>query len=267
MSQTPIKIAACVSALALAPVLAQRHANASLRAQIVTEHAAHPQIALSTGNVPSQQRRAGLESELAAKRAARIAAENRIAQLATFKDALDQEVVISLGTIESMARKLAQILSIMQQLDAKPGEKLEPNAVKDREMRARQAAEALPEVMGILREIPKLERDPNKAAHFYALTLGETVGLDDETRATMEADIAEWVRGLQQDGLALVQRPQGKAKEWDDRRDAATVRLLARLRNKLPSSQQKNPAIEEFLQLSRNGSDGLYDVLTAGSQP
>ena len=267
MSHTPIKIAACASALALAPVFAQRHANASLRAQIATEHAARPQIVLSTSNVPLRQRRAALESELAAKHAARIAAENRFAQLATFKDALDQEVVISLGTIESMARKLAQILSIMHQLDAKPGEKLEAKAVKDREMQARQAAEALPEVMGILREIPKLERDPDKAAHFYALTVGETLGLDEQARATMEADIAEWVRGLQQEGLALVQRPQGKAKEWDDRRDAATVRLLASLKNKLPSSQQKNPAIEEFLQLSRNGSDGLYDILTAGSQP
>ena len=269
MSHTSVKIAACVSAVALAPLFVQRQANASLRAEIAALREAHPQVASAMNAAPSPQKEAALESEFAAKHAERIALENRVAQLTTLKDKLAGEVVISFGTIESMARKLARVLSTIHGLDATREKKLEAGseAFKEREMLTRQMAEAMPEVMSIMREIPKLERDPGKAAHFYATIVGETLSLDQATRSMMETEMTEWVRGLQQDGLALVQRPRGIAKEWDTRRNEATRQLLTQLKAMLPPAQEGRSAMEDVSQLFSEGGVGLYEFLTTEGRP
>jgi RNA polymerase sigma factor (sigma-70 family) len=265
MSHASLKVA-CASAIALTPLFFQWHANAGLRAEISTLRRAQPQRAVATDAVSARQRESTLATELAATRAARIATEKRFADLSALKDKFDQEVVISLGTIESMARKLARVLSTMHQLEnnqVPPGSE----AFKQREIQTREVAQAIPEMMNIVREIPRLERDPDKAAHFYATMAGETIGLDQSAQAIVAADIATWLRQLQQDGLALIQRPRGTAKEWDLRRNEATRKLVTQLKPKLPPAAPGRPGIDDIFQLQPGGDDGLYEFLTTEGQP
>jgi RNA polymerase sigma factor (sigma-70 family) len=262
MSHASIKIAASVTALALTPLVFQWQANASLRAEVAAAHKPECVAAATTEPASLSQRQTALAAELAAKHAARIAAENRLGELATLKDKLANEVVVSFGTVESMARKLARIVATVDQLETeKTDQPPDAEALKEREKRARELSEAVPEIMGLVREIPKLERDPAKAARFYATLFGEVAGIAPAARATMEQELTEWLASLQQDGLSLAQRPQGKAPEWDARRNAATKRLVAGLQAKLPAS----PKLDRILDFSANGPG--YEFMTAGGKP
>jgi hypothetical protein len=168
-----------------------------------------------------------------------------------------------------MARKVARVISTMEQLDATKGDELEggSGALEERERRVREIAQAAPETLIIAREIPKLERDLVKGARFYATMFGEVMGFDEAARKTMEQDFAEWLQGLQQEGLALVQRPRGKAPEWDARRNEATRQLFARLRATLPEPEKGRPRLESILSIPPDGDQGLYEFLTGGGQP
>jgi hypothetical protein len=245
-------------------------ANSSLRAEVVELRRGRP-ITIASASTPASlgQKPADLKSAIAAKRAARIATENRVGELATLKGKLDHEVVISFGTVESMARKVARVLSTMEQLDDSNGEKLEPgsDALKEKESRAQEIAQAVPEILGIAREIPKLERDSEKAARFYATLLGEVADFDATARASMEKDFAMWLKGLQQEGLALVQRPPGKAPEWDARRTDATLQLFAALEAKLPRPAKGHLQWEDIGRIRAAADEGMYEFLTSGGRP
>jgi hypothetical protein len=59
---------------------------------------------------------------------------------------------------------------------------------------ARDVAQAAPEMLIIVREIPKLERDSVKGARFYATMFGEVMGFDEPARKTMEQDDCDGAR-------------------------------------------------------------------------
>lgn len=270
MSHAPIKIAACASALAFAPLIYQMQANSTLRAEVLEHRRPRPGAVASASDAAAlRQKQADLRTAVDAKRAARIASENRVGELAAIKVKLDQEVVMSFGTVENMARKLARVISTMEQLEASKGDKLEPGseALKERERRARELSQAAPEMLSIVREIPKLERDSAKAARFYATMFGEVGGFDEAARTTMEQDFATWLRGLQNEGLALAQRPQGKAPEWDARRNAAMLQLFSALQAKLPPPAKDHLQWDDIIGIHASAEDGMYEFLTTGNRP
>jgi RNA polymerase sigma factor (sigma-70 family) len=269
MSQTSLKIAACASALVLTPLVFQMHANSALRSEVRELRRTPPGIVASASDAASlHKKQAALRDAVLAKRAARIAAENRVGELAALKKTLSQEVVISLGTVESMARKVAGMLWKMDQLDNTIGDKgeLKPEVIEERERHAREIAEVMPELLAIVHEIPKLERDPAKAARFYATTFAEVAGLDDGARTTMEEEFASWIRGLQQEGLTLVQRPPGAVPEWDTRRKEARAKLFAALQAKLPLPQEGHPQWADLVRIG-DAADRLNESLDNGGRP
>jgi RNA polymerase sigma factor (sigma-70 family) len=268
MSHTPLKIAACTIAIVVAPLVWQTRANATLRTQLMElrgkqTFAPRPQTDLTS----LQQEHARLRNALAAKHTARIAEENRAAALGTFEKKLTDEVVISFGTVDTMARKLAKVVALMEKLDPsdKSAPEKEPLSNEERARIANEVSQAIPEMMSLVREVPKLEREPAKAGRFYATMLGEIWKCDDATRTAIEPQIAHWVERLQADGLTLVQRPRGKASDWDTRRNAATDELLAGLAATVPAEKRAGLPLD---QIFRGGIDpGIYEFLTASNDP
>jgi RNA polymerase sigma factor (sigma-70 family) len=267
MSYTPLKIAACASILVLAPLVLQNHANARMRAELAelrrTQSVAPATSPASTASLHEQ--RAALQMALAAKRRARMEAENRVASLTTFERKLADEVVISFGTLDTMARKLARVLSAMEQLDPTNHSEADADArsPEERERLARELSQAIPEMMGIIREIPRLEREPEKAARFYATMFSEVMQCDDGVRAAIEPDLKQWVEALQQDGLALVQRPRGKAPDWDARRSSSTARMFATISPKIPPDKRSAQRLDQILRGAVEGE--VYEFLTNGT--
>ena len=211
------------------------------------------------------KRQTDLSDAVLAKRTARIAAENRASELATLKKTISQEVVISLGTVESMARKVAGMLWKMDQLDDTVADKaeLKPEVIEERERHAREIAEVMPELLTIVHEIPKLERDSAKAARFYTTMFGEVAGFDDRARTTMDEEFSAWIRGLQQEGLTLIQRPADEAPEWDARRKEARAKLFAALQAKLPSPQEGRPQWPDLVRIA-DEADRLNELINGG---
>src|SRR4029434_9472495 len=72
---------------------------------------------------------------------------------------------------------------------------------------ATREAEMMPQIIDLVREMARMESSPEKAAHFYATVFGEIDGLDEATRSKLETRFEPWIRELQQNGLALPQRP------------------------------------------------------------
>ena len=266
VSATPVKVMLWISAFAVLPLFIQWPANARLRAEVAELRDAHrPRRVVLEHQPPGATDQ---EAQLTAKRAARIAAENRVSELRTFRAKLNEEVVISFGSIETMARKLARVVSAMNQLEMKRGARSDdPATLKERQGKARELAAAIPEAMHIAREIPRLEREPAKAAHFYATLAGEILHVDEPTQTMMKEEIAAWVEGLQRDGLALIQRPRGKAMEWDARRNEATRDVVIRIQKKLPLQSDFAGPMLQLFQLNGGGNDGLYEFLTTEAVP
>ncbi|HEX5176049.1 MAG TPA: sigma factor-like helix-turn-helix DNA-binding protein, partial [Chthoniobacteraceae bacterium] len=267
MSHTPLKIAACTIAIVVAPLIWQTQANASLRAQLRERRPKQTFASPQTDLASLQQEHARLRNAVASRRTARVAEENRAAALGTFEKKLTDEVVISFGTVDTMARKLAKVLALMEKLDPsdKSAAQREPLSNEERVRIANEISQAVPEMMSLVREVPKLEREPEKAGRFYATMLGEIWKCDDATRTAIEPQIAHWVERLQADGLTLVQRPRGKASDWDTRRNAATGELLTGLAATVPAEKRAGLPLD---QIFRGGIDpGIYEFLTAPNDP
>jgi RNA polymerase sigma factor (sigma-70 family) len=265
MSHTPLKIAACTAAIVAAPLLWQTHANATLRAELIE---ARRQVTSSgrTDLASLRDEHAALREAVAAKRSARMAEENRAATLGTFEKKLADEVVISFGTVETMARKLAKVIAMMERLDPsdKTGVAGEQISNEERDRITRELSQAIPEVMSLVREVPQLEREPAKAGRFYATILGEIWQCDEPTRAAIEPAISQWVERLQTDGLTLVQRPRGKAGDWDARRNAETAELLTTVSARVPAEKRARLPLEQIL---RSGIDSdIYEFLTGPTE-
>jgi RNA polymerase sigma factor (sigma-70 family) len=135
---TTTKVAASIAALMLIPLAFQWRANASAQAEIFALRENLPTA--GDGGISAargEERLAALQAEVAAARSAADAAEKRLGELAELKRRVESEVVYSLGSLEKMARKLAQFIRISEAMDAAKG-KRDPStelAVLARELR------------------------------------------------------------------------------------------------------------------------------------
>jgi len=263
MSQSAVKIA-CVAAFIAIPLTLEWKANAALRMEIAKIRSAKPKLAaIRTETDPLAQ----MKTELAEKHAARLVAENRVAELLDLKNKVETEVVISLGSVDTIAKKIGKLAlqsasghrALVHMENFPPEERAAIRAqfqiAKDGEW----------ELAKLLYEIPRLERVPEKAARCYATLYGERAGLEEDGRALVEKRVLEWQRELQNDGLTLPQRPKGKAKEWDQRRQSAERRFLTSLTNEVGIPKSGIPNFENLLGLdSQQGTPTWYEFVTSG---
>jgi RNA polymerase sigma factor (sigma-70 family) len=266
MSHLSSKIAVCVVALVAFPLAYQWNANASLREEFA--HARQvPAAAL--GALPAEQRAlpdtdlADMRAQLAAMQKARELAEARVAELSSFKDQSKNELVVSLGTVDSMARTVGATL---KQLRAMNGKKQihEPGSPEYLELEARmkEAVSGIPSTFQVMREIPRLEKSPEKAARFYSALLAETIGFDEEMRAQIEPPITEWVAQLQRDGLAFPQRPKEHPEAWDKRRIQAFGEMSRSLQPLVPADIAIQASmVSTFLTGLEEDATALFDLM------
>jgi RNA polymerase sigma factor (sigma-70 family) len=270
MSHLPIKIAVCAASLALLPLGYQWAANATLHAQLAQERSTSVSAASRPAEhfPPNPSGLAELRTELERVQLAAKTAEARVAELSFFKDRARDELVVSLGTVESMAKRFGTTLRRMREMNEgnkNPAPGSADAQAQDAAMKELQAG--LAQVFTALRELPRLERNPAKAARFYATMLGETAELNDGTRARLEPVLNAWIQQLQQDSLALSQRPREPKEvvvEWDERRIAAMHKISGELQTLLPEEKAERLSLFEamLIQPEMPGASGAFDIMS-----
>jgi hypothetical protein len=273
MSHLPVKVAVCAAGLALVPLGYQWTANASLRAELAEQRkeqqSTEAVLPKASTSIPSEL--GDLRAELARVESATKAAQTRAAELSLFKERRKDELIVSLGSVEAMAKELGITLRQMTEL-----KDLGPNAPsyppgspewKKREATLRQIEAGVPKLFSVLRELPRLEREPEKAARFYATLIGESAGLDDATRAKLEPPLQKWVSQLQRDFLALPQRPRepDSAKDdWDRRRIAAMQQISKEMEALVPADSAERASLFRALMMEPDASRARepFDLIT-----
>jgi hypothetical protein len=262
MSHLSVKIAVCAAVLSLVPLGYEWTANASLRAEFQESQKQQPGPGAAlpvTATLPAASASSDLASiraELARVDTATKAAQARAAELSNFKDRLKDEHIVSLGSVEAMAKELGSTLRRMNDLrDATADSTAYPPRSpewKKREAAMQEIEAGVPKLFSVLRELPQLERDPVKAARFYATLVGESAELDEQTRARLEPHLQAWVSRLQHDALALPQRPlePDEAKtDWDKRRIAAMQEISTELQMLVPAAKAERVSLFRALML------------------
>ena len=269
MSHLPVKIAVCVATLSLLPFAYEWNVNVNLHAE-VQERSSRAPAPSPEPTGPGVLANAGEQpdSELARLEAAARAAEKRAAELAQFKDRRQDELIVAMGTVESMAKGLGTTLRRMRELnDFDQGTVPNSPQWKGKEAAMKELQSGLPKIFEVMRELPRLERDPAKAARFYATMLAETAELDRPIQDEMERALFAWVQKLQQDSLALPQRPKEPAElvsQWDARRIAAMQAIGAQLETLVPSEKTKLVSLLRtlFIEDDPVAAKTSFDIMT-----
>ena len=279
MSHLPVKIAAGVATLALIPLGYEWTANANLHTELneARQHQQDPSlVVLRESSDPSTPPDlAQLRNELDRVESATKAAESRAAELRLFKDRVKEELVVSMGSIESMAKELGSTLRLMtESKESGAGAKDYPPGSPERQKREadmQRIQAGLPRLFGVLRELPKLERNPAKAARFYATLIGESANLNEATRAQLEPVLNAWVTRLQRDVLAFPQRPREPAEatdNWDKRRIAAMQEITRELQALVPADKSAQASLFRSLMLKPDpqGIRESFDIITGSKE-
>jgi RNA polymerase sigma factor (sigma-70 family) len=267
MSHLTTKVAIFATALAIVPLVSEWNTHANLRAEVAQLPAAAALASTNSAVEPigATADLSEVQAQLAAAREARKAADERVAELSSFAKRAEGELVFSLGTVDAMAQKLGSTLKLMGIARAQKAINLDEDSPewKEHETRMRQVVDEMPELFSTLRELPRLERDPAKAARFYAMLIGESAGLDEPTRARLVSPLQTWVKELQADGLAFPQRPKENTAQWDQRRLAAMVKVSAELKRFMPAqnASPQGPLLSAFLLKGNERQVGeIFDV-------
>lgn len=184
-------------------------------------------------------------------RAARMQANWRAADLTRLAQNADAEILESLGTMEELARKAARTVLILMDADGPPPGQRTREEFERQAAQMRAGAEGLPQLLATTRNLERIERDSAKAGRFYATFVAELLQLDDDTRKKLDDHLRDWVFHLQQESLALPQRPREKSAEWDLRRMQATEAQIMKMFALLPAKVLE--ADSNLMKLSQSG--------------
>jgi hypothetical protein len=152
-------------------------------------------------------------------------------------------------------------------LEYKPGS---PES-KEREALMQETNEHMPEFLNVVRELPRLERDPAKAARFYATLVAEVVGLDEKTRGQFEPPLLAWVTQLQRDFLSFPQRPtepKEATAEWDRRRLVAMQEISKTLQGLVPPDKAAQTSLlgSMFIDADETSARDAFDIISGKNQ-
>jgi hypothetical protein len=172
-----------------------------------------------------------------------------------------------MGTVDAMAKRLGTTLRRMRELnDAENGITPTSPQWKGKEAALQELRAGLPQIFEVLRDLPRLERDPAKAAQFYSTMFTETAELDDATRARIRPAFESWVKQLQEDALTLAQRPKepkAAVAAWDERRVAAMHAMGRELQAIVPADKTEQMSMFETMFIQPGaGAGASFDIMT-----
>jgi hypothetical protein len=173
--------------------------------------------------------------------------QNADSELAAVRRQLDQiqeEVLVSLGKSEDIARRVAAQIEPMARFEAAKAEfQKNPNDPRLAEL-AKEFGKSMPELMALATQIALLEEEPAQYARFNSTLYGEVLGLDAATRARLESIFLPAFEQLQRDGLTIRNRPSQKAEDWLGRRDAFEQSLTREVMAVLPAAARRHALLK-----------------------
>lgn len=249
MSHTIAKAAAAATLVLAVPIAWQSHANAERRAELAVVRAKNIELASTTAgssandNAALQRELDLLLARLRDAESTRKKAESELLAVRQQVDQIQEEVLVSFGKSEDLARQVAAKIEPMARLEAAKAElKKNPKDPRFEEL-AKEFGKSMPDLMALGSQIALLEDNPTQYARFNSTLYGEVLGLDTPTRQRLEAILLPAFEQLQREGLSIRNRPQQKPEEWLRRRDEFEQSLSRGVQAVLPAAAKQHPLL------------------------
>ena len=269
MAHTAVKIAAVITLAAAVPIAWQSHANSELRHELAALQQQPRPAAVAP---PPVRDHSALHAETAAlnarfdlARRAQGDAQTALAETQAKVKRLDEEVVISHGKIEDLARSMVRKLIPMMEAMAAL-EKLDESerTAKEVELLAKMGADFMG-LMPLQKLVLKLEDRPADVAHYFAIALEEAIKLPAALRPRIESALLADFDQLKNDGLIFSLRPKENAESWIARRAAASAEMETHVKTLLPPESRNHPVFENSEGLLNGLS--VADISALGGDP
>jgi DNA-directed RNA polymerase specialized sigma24 family protein len=255
MAHTAIKIAVAVAVVAALPIAWQSHANSELRAELgaLQQQArpAAPEPIAARDNAPLRAEAAALDSQLADARSAEERARKSMDDTRQKVERLQTEVVVSYGKPEDIARSLKTTLDDMVEtsviLEAMMNEKRELTPAE--QAKVNKLMTTALSTMATMKNVMKMEDQPQDAAKLYSTFLGDGLGLSEATRKTLESTVAADFETLKRDGLTNSQRPKVDPESWEKRRNERSAELKTRWQAVLAPEAEKHALYSQIFEI------------------
>ncbi len=258
MARTAVKIAAVITLAAAVPIAWQSHANSELRHELAALQQQPRPAAVAPpvlrDHSALQAEAAALHARLAVARRAQEDAQTALAETQAKVKRLEEEVVVSHGKIEDLARSMMKKLIPMMEAAAAL-EELDASArtAKEAELSATMAADLM-SLMPLQKLVLKLEDRPADVAHYFAIALEEAIKLPAALRPRIESTLLADFDRLKNDSLIYSLRPKENAESWIARRAAASAEMETHVKALLPPEARNHPIFEN--------SEGLLNGLS-----
>lgn len=262
-SNTLIKATLIVLALSAVPMAWQQSKNNALRREVAMLRPPPKDPALEPGAMAPQGTDPGLaarlaqaQAELAALQQERAKEADRLASLQKQALQLQEEVVISLGRVDDVARRVAEFSKLVMEMDA---------AGQDAAKQVELAKEFMPkvtEMMPVLAEMSRISSKPDLHARLDATTFATLAGLSDPMRDQMQRLLLPYYQAMQRGGLTLDRRPAERSEDWDRRYGEASATAMRGIEHLLPMSVRESKMWQDTVSPVSEGHRAFLDMLT-----
>lgn len=245
MSHTASKIAATALLLSAVPAALSYRENTRLRSTSPPPPAVVASANVSTSPASADPSLVALNRQIAetweqlrTEQTARLQAEEKVARLTDQIRRAEEEVMISYGQVEDLAKSLVPMLRQWINF-SELKEKVSP---EDRAKLAKEIAKGMQnfgDVMLVGREAQKLEADPKKAGRFLGTLIGELAELAPAERDALSEAAARQYAIMKTAGLTLPPEPDRQDKAWWESRRKAFSDLRTEAMRVMPEGKRR----------------------------
>lgn len=249
-TNTFIKATVITLALTAVPLAWQQAQNAALRQEITSLKAvdvSSPSLPAS-GSLPESDatlpaRVASAQQDLAALRKDRAAEEVQLATLRMQARQLQEEVVVSFGRLDDVARRLAEVQRLTMDIEAAHGH---GDAAKESAL-AKKFMPKFGEMALLFAEMKRISAQPAMNARLNATTTATLAGVNDQVRDQMERLLLPHFQSMLRAGLTLDKRPAQHADDWDRRFGAASAAAMRSIEHLVPVAKRQTSTWQDAI--------------------
>lgn len=258
-TNTFIKATVITLALTAVPLAWQQTQNAALRQEITSLKAVNvssPSLptagSLSKSDATLPARLASAQQDLAALRQDRADAEARLVSLRKQARQLQEEVVVSFGRLDDVARRLAEVQRLTMDMQAAKGDATKEPALGKKLM------SKFGEMALLFAEMKRISAQPALNARLNATTTATLAGVDDQVRDQMERLLLPHYQSMQRAGLTLDKRPAQHADDWDRRFGAASAAAMRGIEHLVPVAMRQTSTWQDAI----SPTSGFLEMIT-----
>lgn len=254
MAHSSIKLTAVLALAAAVPLAWQTQAKSALRDELAAlQQQPRPALPLQPSAVTStiggdtsalRVENRDLNAKIAAARQAQSDAAASLAKTRATFSQLANEVVISHGTVDDLARSFVkQMLPMVEGMKKLKGLEGKEREARELELTS-QFTEPLIQLRPLVKAMCKLEDRPEDVARVNAIIYQEVLGLDANLRQSVESRLLADFQQLKAEGLTSSLRPKENLEGWTARRKAFGMTMEKNLRAQLPEEMLEHPIFE-----------------------